>query len=338
MKLSGKKALVLWGALTLLLVWALRTVPLSQIGQTLRGLTATQVLILILLNILLFFLFSSRWWLILRLQGRNVPYLHLVGYRLASFAISYFTPGGQFGGEPLQIYFLRQRHQIPGPAALASVTLDKIFELLANFTFLTFGLWLVLEHGLLDGLASAPIAFLFGGLAITPLIYFALLWKGKTPLHWVVQRAPARLLEINISRRLSPLLSAAEEQLVRIFRCQPFTLVWVTGLSGLVWLLMLAEYWLVLQFLGIPLNLPQSIAALTAARIAFLTPLPGGIGALEASQVIALQALGFPPAAGLSLALLIRARDVTFGAAGLWLAGTLTRAAPVHSVPSQAGD
>jgi len=57
-----------------------------------------------------------------------------------------------------------------------------------------------------------------------------------------------------------------------------------------------------------------------------LMPMPGGLGALEASQALALGALGFGPAAGLSLALLIRARDLSFGALGLLLAGSLTGA------------
>jgi uncharacterized membrane protein YbhN (UPF0104 family) len=60
-------------------------------------------------------------------------------------------------------------------------------------------------------------------------------------------------------------------------------------------------------------------------RLAFLVPLPGGLGALEASQTFALAALGFQPALGIALSLLIRARDIILGAAGLALAAVLAR-------------
>ena len=37
-----------------------------------------------------------------------------------------------FGGEPLQAYLIHRRQRVPGATALASVTLDKMLELLAN--------------------------------------------------------------------------------------------------------------------------------------------------------------------------------------------------------------
>jgi hypothetical protein len=41
--------------------------------------------------------------------------------------------------------------------------------------------------------------------------------------------------------------------------------------------------------------------------------------------VLAMQAMGFSPAVGISLSLLIRARDVVLGGFGLWLGGVLSR-------------
>ena len=45
-----------------------------------------------------------------------------------------------------------------------------------------------------------------------------------------------------------------------------------------------AEYILMVNFLGMRLNAIQVFAALTALQLAFLMPLPGGLGALEASR------------------------------------------------------
>ena len=327
-----------WLLLPALFVWTLRTVPLAEIRRTLQSLSLFQLVFLALFNILIFLLFSSRWWLILRAQGQRLPYFSLAGYRLSAFAISYFTPGTQFGGEPLQVYLLQNRHQVPSATALAAVTLDKLFEILANFAFLIIGLLLILNGGLFQLFAHTHTVLIITGLLSVPLGYLAALWTGRFPLTWLMLRLPAQIFNLAALRRIAPLVVSTERQIATLFHHQPLTILWVLFLSGFIWLLLLAEYWLTLNFLGVQLNLMQTIGALTAARIAFLTPLPGGIGALEASQVIALQALGLHPALGISVSLLIRARDLTLGAIGLWLAAALSKKPFVETLPAQVGD
>jgi hypothetical protein len=63
------------------------------------------------------------------------------------------------------------------------------------------------------------------------------------------------------------------------------------------------------------------MTALVAARIAILLPLPAGLGALEASQALAMESLGVDPSFGIAIAVMIRARDIVLGLAGLTLGG-----------------
>lgn len=312
-----------------LLVSGLRLAPWQEIGESLQRLSLGQVAALIALNLVITLLFSGRWWLILRTQGQRVPYLSLAAYRLAGFAVSYFTPGTQFGGEPLQVYLLHRRRGVPAEVAVASVTLDKLFELAANFAFLGMGL-AVLAGGGFSGTAS-PVALVSGVSVplILPLLYLGWLWRCES-----TRQAPFyRLLRNHLTtlrpawlKRLAGLLVAAEGQIQRLVRQQPRLILLLLFGSGLLWLLVVAEYALMLAFLQAPLSLTQTIGALTAARLAFLTPLPAGVGALETGQVLALQALGLPASLGLAVSLLIRARDVILGLAGLvlgaWLAPT----------------
>jgi len=103
----------------------------------------------------------------------------------------------------------------------------------------------------------------------------------------------------------------------------PRTVLIASLVSLSTWVGMVFEYWLLTRFLGLRLSLSQVISALVAARLAFLTPLPGGLGALEASQVLALQSLGLDPSYGVSVSLLIRIRDILFGGAGLFILASL---------------
>ena len=119
-------------------------------------------------------------------------------------------------------------------------------------------------------------------------------------------------------------VQSAELQVSAFCRQHPNSLLAAFGLSVLVWLALVFEYWLALRFLGLELVWWQLIVIITAARLSLLTPIPAALGVLEAGQAIALQALGFAPEFGISIGLIIRARDVFFGLLGLWLGGVLS--------------
>jgi uncharacterized membrane protein YbhN (UPF0104 family) len=73
-----------------------------------------------------------------------------------------------------------------------------------------------------------------------------------------------------------------------------------------------------LTLLGAHLTFLEMMVLLTAARIAILLPLPGGLGTLDASQMFAFALLGRGAETAVSFTLLIRARDILLGGLGLW--------------------
>ncbi len=324
---------LLWLLVPVLVIWSVRDAPLADILRALSSLSVAKILLLAALNTIILLLVSGRWWLILRAQGHTIRYLSVAAYRLVAFGISYFTPGPQFGGEPAQVYYIRNRHGISTSSALASVSLDKILELLANFGFLLVGIFAALGSGLLVELAPIQAVAWMAGPFILLLAYTLAIWKGKSPLASLLTRLPQRRGAI---LRLTRATALAEEQISQFCQRKPLVVLGASVLSILIWGVMTLEYWLALRFLGIQVDLLQAVAALTAARIAFLFPLPGGLGALEASQILAMEALGLNPALGLSISLLIRGRDITLGGLGILLGGIMTRRRARVVVPNQA--
>ena len=317
--------------LPLLAAWLLRQAPLAEIVQVLASIEPAALAVLIGFNLFAMLFFSSRWWIILRSLGQLLPYFAALRYRTAAFAIAYLTPGSQFGGEPLQVYALSSRHNLSSATATASVTLDKLFELLSNATFLAIGISVALGgRSVLD---DSPLSRWFPLLlAALPLAYVLALAGGRAPLTGLSERLALRLRKtgqpvMRTARidRFSGFIRQVESE-ANLFLCRrPAALLAAILAGGLIWALSLAEYWLSLYILGARLSLPQTIAALTAARLAFLTPLPGGLGALEAGQVLALEALGFSPAVGVAVSLWIRLRDLSIGLLGLWWGAGITR-------------
>lgn len=320
MKVKGKRSPVLWlllGLLALgLFAWALRGVALAEIGQALSQISGEQILVLFLVNGAIVLLLGLRWWLILNAQGHKLPFLGVTSYRLAAFGVSYFTPGPHFGGEPLQVIFLRQRHSLDNSSALASVTLDKVMDLLSNFGFLSIGIAVVLRNGLLGSEFLFGVQAVSAFLLVLPLLYLFALLRGWGFVTHLLAKA---------EQNWATLAKDGEEQLIVLLREKQNLVVQSLMVSALVWFALLFEYWLGLRFLGLDLSLVQLLAIVVAARLAMLAPTPGALGALEAAQVVAMQSQGFDPAYGLSLSLLIRARDLLFGGLGLWLGGRLLR-------------
>lgn len=315
----------LWLLFPLLIWWVVKDIPLAAIVDVLKQVRFERLPILIGLNAVIFILFSSRWWLILSAFGYRRPFFSLAGYRLAAFGVTYFTPGPQFGGEPLQVYLLKRREALPTEIAVASVAVDKLLELLANFSFLLVGVIVILYSNVLTDSAAPALLFLPASLLVFPIGYLVALWFDRLPASWMVRKLTVWLRDSSRFKSAHQTINATEHQVARFCRQNPFILLVATSLSVLIWVLMVIEFRLMLQFLGASLNLFQVLIALTAARIAFLLPLPAGLGSLEAGQVMAMSLFGLNPGLGLSLSLIIRARDFLFGGIGLGLGGLLNR-------------
>ncbi len=326
-------ARVFFYAIALGVLWfVLRRVPFGDVWGTLRRLGLDQLLVLLLVNLVVMLLFSGRWWWILRFRGEVVPYIWLSLYRLSGFALSYFTPGPQVGGEPLQVYMLSDRHGIPGTPATASVTLDKAIEWVGNFTFLIFGLLVAVQLRYVPADAGYPFLFIAACMLVLPILLLAAVWTERKPASWFLGILPTSLVrKIPGFERVRNFFGLIEQQISDFCCDRPTGLIGAMAFTLLTWVVLIVEYYLMMRFLGIRADLLQTIAVLTVARLAFLTPIPAGMGVLEAGQALAVQALGYTAAEGIALGLLIRGRDLVFGGVGLLLAGWLLQSSQTRS-------
>lgn len=308
--------LLAWLAVPLLLWWALRRVPLALAWHSLSGLAAWQILALLAVNLTILMGMALRWWVALRALGSRVSLRALFAYRMAGFAVSFLTPGPQVGGEPLQVYLLHRRHAVQAAHGLASVFLDKLIEMLTNFIFLLLGILVASRGGML---ARVPVGWLgVGSLALLalPAGHLAALRLGKRPLSGLAKHLSVKSDNLYL-RKASDFISKAEEKMGSLISTRPGALGGMLATSAGVWVLSIGEFFLMLNFLGAPADIPRAIAMLTATRLAFLLPAPGGFGTLDSGLVIAAQLAGFTPAVGLAASMLIHARDFVLALSGL---------------------
>lgn len=309
-----------------LLAFALRSLAWGQAGLALNALSLGFVVGVLALSGASFAAQVARWRLFVRAAGHNVPWRALVNYRLASWGINYVTPGVQVGGEILRIAALERFQEIPRRDAVMSVLLDKLVELATSVSILVGSL-------LLSG-AAGLIAAGHGGLAVAawaamvaaPLGTVAAIARGNRPLS----RLTAFVLRVMGAlhakpftgfRTLRPLRTVArgERTVARLLDRSPGIAVRAFAVSGLYWALGFAEYFLICRVLGAKLSPLQVLAALAVTHVALqIAPVPGGVGALEASHVAVFAFFGSAPSVALLVAVLVRGRDALFAAVGLW--------------------
>lgn len=317
------RKVVLYSILIVLLYFALRNAPFAEIWETLKQLQFSQIGLLLVINAGVILAMSARWWVIVRAENPSIPFLPLVKYRLAVFGLSYFTPGPQVGGEPLQVFYLTRNHGLTFARATSAVIMDKLLEFLANFILIGAGLTAALRVGMLsqNGTQSLGSLVPMAAILLWPVLHLILLYRGRYPISSLLRAASPFLGNPAWAR----LIIVSERMAASFTRRKLPALLVALSFSMTAWAGMALEYFLIADFLNASLSFEQILAALTAALFAFLLPLPGGLGALEASQVYALTSIGYAPALGISLSLIMRARDILNGGLGLLLAGKFIR-------------
>jgi uncharacterized protein (TIRG00374 family) len=281
---------------------------------------AGHLAVLFIVNAAIIWAMSLRWQLILRRSGYHIGIQVLAAYRVGANAISYLTPGPQFGGEPFQVGVLIQRHNTVAQDAAASVAVDRLIELCINCIILLVGLLFLLQARLLAATASIDtIAGIMLLILLTGSILLALA-IGKTPLSYWLDAICKRFGKRSGLAGASTWLQTAERRTGEMLRQPPRVLMLYIGASLVQWTVMIGEFWLIYFVCGLPLSPVHLIGVVLAARLAFLLPLPGALGALESSQVLMLSTFALDPSIGLSVCLVMRARDLLLVGVGTGLA------------------
>jgi uncharacterized protein (TIRG00374 family) len=302
-----------------LLYLALRGARLDVTWRLILQVQAPQLLAIFAVDVAIFLAFGLRWWILARVQAPGLGLMDAVLLRLASFGISYFTPGPQLGGEPLQVVYLNRRHRTALVHATSVVALDKLIELLGNYFFLIVGSAALVSSGVFLRRGPAPLVVLIGvvTLAAWPLAHLLLLRARIHPLSAAIARAwRPRGARSRVLRHVR----ISEHLIGRFCRRRPQLLAFVLALSLCASLLGVAEYALIVSAFSGVLSAGQTLSAWTAAWLSFLIPVPGGLGALEASQVLALGHFGLAADAAIGVSLLMRGRDIVMGGTGMLLA------------------
>ncbi len=280
--------------------------PLADIGSSLLQLSLTNWIVWIFINVIIIVLLTARWNSLTKAIGSSTNFFSLLRVRQAGQLINFVTPGPQLGAEPLQVYWLWKRYYMSAHAALLTVGLDRFYEFWVNFA--------VLLLAVLVLFSSTTIALIDWRVVAAMLVSLMLLMSLAA---WIVLRKPIPIRNFlkrltspwQRHKRLSGLHSEwakLQELLKRVITEKRNTLFIAFLLSLVSWVGMVLEFWLLLEFISVPIDVATFIFLFVIVRLAFLLPFPGGIGTVEAALFWAFQSLTLPLSAAAALITLMR--------------------------------
>ena len=258
---------------------------------------------------------AAGWYVCFPREGRP-SYWRIFRVRLAADGVGYFTIRG-VASEPLRVVLLMGRVS-PVVSAAASV-----LERTAMGIMSVVGVGLFAAFAVSSDMLPAAWQGVFRGIAITAAIvlFLSLLFLMRTGRYFgpVVERIYTRTGWRWAGGRTVRAITAVEDLFLKLARTDSRRLQTLVLLSIACYWLMAFEVLLVFWAIGQPISLWVGTIVETFVRSASVAggAIPGNLGALEASNVAVVKALGL--AGGGTLALFRRFRSLLFATLGLAL-------------------
>jgi putative membrane protein len=270
---------------------------------------------------------ASGWRHTLGRHAARLGFSRLFMTRMAGEAVNFTTPAAYLGGEPVKAYML-SRHDVPLVDGLASVVTAKTTMTLAEVLFIVIGLGLsaVLLSQSTDLLLSGLVGL--GALGFGVGLFVAVQRSGLfAGLLRVIERLGLRIVWL---KQREHKLRALDDAIGAFYRQdrRGFTLSFLYFFAG--WMVGALESYLILYFLGLPVDLVtavaiEALAVFVKGGTAFI---PGSVGGQEAGTVLLFVTFGYTEAAGVTFALVRRIREI------FWIAFGLLALAAYNRVPS----
>ena len=300
--------LTVWLVGCSLVFFTVRELPLAGILERLGEISPLRLVGLLAINSLILFLSVKRWQILAQAFDIQLSLAHLFKVRQAGNTISFVTPGPQFGGEPLQLYWLSQSHEIPMDISLAILGADRFMEIFINLSILLLSVIFIFYTDIEVNLSKT---FLFIFLTVSILTMLLVLFLRQPEwLENIFKSLFSRFTHTVSNSNESQNASSSWGRILTKIEKNKSKVILAATIALLGWIALLFELFMMMEALGVSSNFYEVIFVMLGIRIALLMPIPGGVGTIEASLFWSFEILGLTLAGAGGLIALNRLRDV----------------------------
>ncbi|TAK99251.1 MAG: hypothetical protein EPO08_16855 [Rhodospirillaceae bacterium] len=235
-------------------------------------------------------------------------------------AVNVLLPFGSLGGEPVKAMLLKRHYDVSYREATAYLLLIQAMNTLAEVPFVGLGLVAILRRHILSPTAETVMTVGVVWLGVFTIgIFIALHLRLLASLQ---QRLKAGRWGERLSQGLV-VLGDIEERLYTFIRHRPAKFAGALIFAFLNWAFGAFETFLILRFLGMPVDLSDAwlleTCVVLVRNITFFVP--GHLGTQDGVIVLVGGLLTGSPTAGLAVALVRRGRELLWSGIGLAIGG-----------------
>jgi len=246
--------------------------------------------------------------------GTRPQFWRLFRVRLAADAVSYFTVRG-LASEPLRVVLLLDR--VPAPVSTAALILERTAMGVMSVVIVAACATAAMTSDALPGDWQRLFRYIAVGAVVVILLTLVFLTRHGRYVGPLLERMYARTGWMWTEGRVARFIREVERLFLMLAREDPRRLRRMVVLSIACFALMVMEVWVVFWAIGQEISLWRSAIVETFTRVASIPGgvIPASLGALEASNVAVVRALGLGGAG--SMALARRVRGLAWAALGL---------------------
>ena len=314
----------IWIFASALILVTIKELPFAELGSRLKDITLMSWIILLVVNVAILFLAVKRWQVLAQIFGIQLPLSYFFKLRQAGSLVSFLTPGPQFGGEPLQVFWLNQNHAIPLDVGIATVGIDRFLETVINLFILLLCIIFILLTDIEVDLYRA-LLFILSTLMVI-IISVAIFIKKSNWLmkmfNYLIAKFFNEDLLLEKNGRKTP---SKANQILTTIKSNKSKLFCALTLALVGWLALMLELYLMLGALNLAPTLYDVVLIMLGIRLALLMPIPGGLGTIEASLLWSFGILELTLAGAGGIIAISRSRDILLLLVGMICLSDLTK-------------
>jgi uncharacterized protein (TIRG00374 family) len=302
-----------------ILFWIVKIVGLKEIKEILINFASIKGIFVLVITFFIWIVGAGKWHFILKSLGCKTSLKSLIAVVIAAFSISYiFSPAAFLGNLGFRVFAAKKKFSLPWHKNVSSVVIGEVLDMIALFFFLIFGAVVFLfSTTSLSGFFKIAILSITAFFVVVLSFFFFWTYQKKSLLVWFLKL-------LRIKKQDNQTIWNVEKSMTAFLNCKKIFFWKALGLSFLKYLSIFFRIALIIYFLGGRFDVQISLAVMFILYLSYLFPLPASLGALEAGQVFAFQALGRGAAAGLGFGFVIRGADAILTLVGiifLWRIG-----------------
>jgi len=304
--------LIGYAGIALFVYLILKTGP-KEILRVLGHLSVPEIAALLGLRFLYWLIRAVNWRALLVSAGERVPFLEVLGARIAGYAVSYLTPAGNLGGETVRIFCL---DSVERNKALATVVVDKTIEFLAGVSTIALSVVFLITEFALPRRQKIELFAAIAGLVL--LLLFLVLKQKQGLFTWALDTLKKIKIRIPFLENRRDRILETDAHISDFYNRNTGLFLGLFGSYFAQAWLWAAEIYVTFLFLGNghPTFFKCFLIVTLGSFYSFL-PVPGSVGVYELTYVSLFALLRIEMSAGMAVILIRRLVGMVWAGIGL---------------------